>query len=161
MSFYDELLDLTTGRTGSVPCKVQTRRIDLDEGQFAGFVIDTIFDEFRKTSEWPERNLKFSEPEVPLRYHRTPSEVMTSTNDGARGVKAIFICGAKQVEELITVRGLDGAKYELKFGSDTMVFSIAEMPCCPPFSPGIVISVLGARLVTEVLQNRFSAAEDH
>ena len=157
MSFYDELLKSSSGRafTTSVPCEVQSVRVDLDDDQFAAMIMDEIFEEFRTIFEWPEQNLKFSEPETPVHHTSKPSEVLTSITDGARGAKAIFICGTRQVEELITIRDIDGKRYELVLGPETMTFNLAEMPFCPPFSPGTLISTLGAKLIMGVLLSRF------
>ena len=155
MSFYEDQLRSLSDDVVQMNCKMIEQEVHLDDVQFAALLLDGIFDEFRTTSGWPENQMKFCAPHNPLSYKSKPSEILTPMNDGAFGVTATFICGKQKVEELVTIRSIDGAKFEFKFGPESVVFSLAEMPCCPPFAPGIVMEMLGARLVMGALQTRF------
>lgn len=153
MSFYDELQKQSGGEwvEGEDTCEIRK----FDHQQLHSLILDLIFEEFRKTTDWPEKKLKFSEPDKPLHYCLKPSEILKITQDGSLGATAIFICGKQKIEEVVTIREIDANKYELKFGRTKTTFNLAELPFCPPLSPFDVISELGTKLIMEVIQGRF------
>lgn len=78
---------------------------------------------------------------------------MTEAKDGSVGVCVFFHVGTKWITEMVSLREIDTSKSELTIGEDVIPIQRREMPCCPPFSPMIVVKLLAAYLMRARLRN--------
>lgn len=155
MSFYNRMVKASTEIVFRSEAELIETEVHLtDKVDIAGSMLDLIFREFRELAEWPDDKLRFAAPGSSNHFAFQPSDVLARTKDATAGVTAVFICGRKTIEDHVSWRELDADRYELKICSETLSFSFANMPPCPPFAPGIVIAVLAAKIIMGTLENR-------
>ena len=154
MRFYEDMVRASKETVHEVACQIVTQQVELDARQFAGMALDTIFEEFQSSTGWPKDRLEFTEREATVKFSLTPSEVMTEAKDGSFGVCAFFHVGTKWITEVVSLRDIDSSKSELTIGEDVFPIQWREMPCCPPFSPMIVVKLLAAHVMRARLRNR-------